>query len=66
MSVFEAEDGGGVPQLDSREVLEVRFVNEREADGLSKASWVGEVLPSVFLPDRTPGFRGATWSPRPM
>jgi 8-oxo-dGTP pyrophosphatase MutT (NUDIX family) len=66
MSVFEAEVGGGVPQLDSREVLEVRFVTEREADGLSIASWVGEVLRSVFLPDRTPGFRGATWSPRQM
>ena len=49
MSVFEAEVGGGVPQPDSQEVLEVRFVTEREADGLPKAS---------------PGFRGATWSPR--
>ena len=53
-----------IPQPDFTEVLEVRYVSEREAEGLATAAWVAEVVRSVFQRGRTPAFRGARWSPR--
>ena len=63
MSVFEAQLGEGKPQPDATEVLELRFVSEREAEALPRASWVGEVLEAVFHRGRTRTFRAATWNP---
>ena len=63
MSVFEAQLGEGNPQPDATEVLELRFVSEREAEALPRASWVGEVLEAVFHRGRTRTFRAATWNP---
>lgn len=65
MSVFEAEIEGGSPQPDATELLELRFVSEREADALQKAPWVAEVLEAVFRRGTTRAFRAATWTPKP-
>lgn len=63
MTVFEAELGRGTPRPDAAEVLEVRFVNQDEAEALPKAAWVDEVLDAVFHGGRTRGFRPETWQP---
>jgi ADP-ribose pyrophosphatase YjhB (NUDIX family) len=61
---FEATLTGGTSRPDSTELLELRFVNEVEARELPKATWVGEVLDSVFHGERGRGFRPQEWQPR--
>jgi NADH pyrophosphatase NudC (nudix superfamily) len=63
MLVFEAELDGGSPRADTTEILEMRFVSEREADALPKATWVPEVLRAVFSTKPACAFRPQTWKP---
>ena len=63
MSVFAAEAAAGHARPDRLEVLELRFVSEREAAALAKAPWADEVLRAVF-DGRSHGFRPATWTPQ--
>ena len=63
MSLFEAEVAGGRIRPDSTEVLELRFVTERDAEHLEKAPWLAEVLTVVFQRHRSAAFRPATWRP---
>ena len=63
MTVFEADLARGRPRPDSTELLELRFVSEREARDLQQAAWVPEVLEAVFHRGMVPGFRRPTWRP---
>jgi 8-oxo-dGTP pyrophosphatase MutT (NUDIX family) len=63
MSLFEAEIAGGRVRPDSTEVLEVRYVSERDAGRLHKAPWLAEVLTAVFERNRNAAFKPATWRP---
>ena len=62
-ATFEAVLAAGAFAPDPSEVLELRFVSEREAVELPKAAWVAEVLEAVFHGQRTDGFRAASWTP---
>ena len=64
MTVFEAELDHGHPLPDSSEVLELRYVSERDVRDLATAPWVGSVLEAVFHGGRLRGFRPSTWTPR--
>jgi 8-oxo-dGTP pyrophosphatase MutT (NUDIX family) len=63
-ATFEATLTGGSSSPDSTELLELRFVNQEEARDLPTASWVGEVLESVFHGEEGRRFRPEAWQPR--
>jgi 8-oxo-dGTP pyrophosphatase MutT (NUDIX family) len=63
MSVFEARNPRGKARPDRAEILELRFVSQREAERLTKAAWVDEVLIAVFADRSTHGFRPPVWTP---
>lgn len=56
-SVFEARRAGGDARPDPSELLELRFVTEREATEMRTAAWLPEVLSAVFRDDPSPAFR---------
>ena len=63
MSLFEAEVAGGCMRADSTELLELRYVSERDAEHLQKAPWLAEVLTAVFQRNRSAAFKPAGWNP---
>ena len=50
ITVFEATAPGRSPAPDGTELLEVRFVSREEANSLSLALWMPEVLGALFSP----------------
>jgi 8-oxo-dGTP pyrophosphatase MutT (NUDIX family) len=62
-TIFRGERIGGELRPDGKEILDVRYFEPAEIDGVPHRSWMKNLLPYIFHPSESAYFQPGSWQP---